>query len=88
MKQASAAPLAEAETLTSTTSTTEGKSLEGAGSTLVTSAGGGGDTIVDSELPSLPTDGVVVASNTQQEQEEPVSLSDISLTFVKNTESS
>jgi len=41
----------------------------------------GGDTIVDSDLPSLPTDGVVV---TRAAEDEPVSLSDISLTILKS----
>ena len=85
----SAAPLADAETLTS--SGADSKSLEAAAAapddrvTLVTTSGGsgegGGDTIVDSELPSLPTDGVVALP-----QEEPVSLSDINLTLVKSQE--
>ena len=79
------APLADAETLTSTSTGGGGaKSLEELDhrSMVVTSAAG--DTLVDSELPSLPTDGVVVTSS-MPEQQEPVSLSDISLTIVKSS---
>ena len=75
------APLADSETLTSSMETSKGMSL--IQEDLIASAAGG-DTIVDSEPPSLPTDGVPVATSPQiAEAGEPVSLSDISLTLVK-----
>ena len=82
------APLADAETLTSSGD----KSLEEEDhhrgdprppTTMLTTSGG--DTIVDSDLPSLPTDGVVV-TRAAAEEEEPVSLSDVSLTILKSPE--
>ena len=76
------APLADSETLTSSMETSKGMSL--IQEDLIPASAAGGDTIVDSEPPSLPTDGVPVATSPQiAEAGEPVSLSDISLTLVK-----
>merc|ERR1719357_440307 len=86
-EEVSVAPLADAETLTAS-SLEDSEQLRRNSWLLETSksfisGGHSRDITVDSELPSLPADGVRLSAAVSSSEHQPVSLSDIDLTMVK-----